>query len=191
MGQEHDAAALRIIRRLTGGRWVWPPVEVREVYPLRTDRILLRGLPVREVVSVKDYSTQEDLPYTRHGRWLDLEDGTCRSGVRVDVTYRYGSSPPIDVLRAVDILSNEFALADAGDDACRLPDRVTSLTRQGISWSFVDPMTLIDRGRTGIYELDLILGSYGNARARVRVFSPEYPPPDRISVTELPVPVGG
>lgn len=193
MAQEHDEMARHILRRLTGGRWSWPPVRVREVYPAGSGRVRLRGLPVRDVVSVKNYDTGLDIPYTQFGPVLELTDPVnprCTPrGSRVDVTYEYGSKPSAAIQKAIDVLADELRLADDQDAACRLPDRVTSVNRQGVSWTVIDPQDFLKDGRTGLYEVDLVLSVYGKSKRRSRVFSPEYPPPDRISVEILPEPV--
>lgn len=105
----------------------------------------------------------------------------------VDVDYEYGSRPPLVVTRAITKLAAEFEKADAGVE-CKLPDRVTSVSRQGLSWSLVDPNDILDKGRSGIYEIDLAIRSVGAAKVRSAVFSPEYPPPKRISFERLPEP---
>ena len=60
---------------------------------------------------------------------------------------------------------------------CSLPERVTSVSRQGMSWTLLDPQDFLESGRTGIYEIDLMLASLNPARAlaRPRVFSPDLP----------------
>lgn len=189
MAQEHNEAALRIIRHLTGGRFTWPPVEVRDLYPLRTNKVLLRGQPVRRIASVKDFETGEDLPYTRLGRYLEFPpEVACRRGLRVDVVFEYGSQPGPTIQRAIDRLAAELVLADTDPSKCKLPDRVTQVSRQGVSYTYMDPMTIVERGRTGIFEIDLVLQSQGSPKRRAGVYSTEYPPPDRLEVTSLPDP---
>jgi hypothetical protein len=194
MAQEHIDAATRIVRALTGGRWSWPPVRVRELYPAPSGKLLLRGRPVREVVSVRRYSDQVDLDYTlfRNGVVELADQVKCRGGdARVDVVYEYGSAPSAMLQNAIDALAAELVLADAQSAECRLPEQVTSVNRQGLSWSIVDPSTFLDRGRTGIFEIDLaIAASTGGTRVRARskVFSPDFPPPERIETEVLSVP---
>ena len=63
----------------------------------------------------------------------------------------------------------------AGDDECVLPQRVTPISRQGVSWTLLDPQDFLDNGRTGIYHVDLFLRTVNPDRARLRsrVFSPD------------------
>jgi hypothetical protein len=68
-----------------------------------------------------------------------------------------------------------------GTAACKLPTRVQTITRQGVSWTVLDPQDFLDNGRTGLYLGDLFLAAVNPAgvRNRVRVVSPDTP---RISV---------
>jgi hypothetical protein len=103
----------------------------------------------------------------------------------VDVTYTAGvDTIPPPVMAAIDTLACEMDKADAGE-ACSLPQRVTSVSRQGVSWTILDPQDFLTEGRTGLYAVDLVLSAYNrsSARARARVFSPEFLPPVRLSQT--------
>lgn len=186
MAPEHDAAATRIVRALTGGRWTWPPVRTRELYPAPAGKVLLRGRPVRNVVSVKDYADGSDVGYVQFANGV-LELARCPRD-RIDVTYEYGSKPSALVQSAIDTLAAELAAAENPNAECRLPERVTSVSRQGVSWTVIDPQDFLEQGRTGIYEVDLAIKAAGTSKARARVFSPEFPPPDRIETTTLPDP---
>lgn len=191
MTVDYTAIATTIVRRLTGGRWTWPPVEVRELYPAPQGKVLLRGKPLREIVSVKSYKSGDDLMYTqfRGGALLELDrpmTSICSGSDRVDVTYQYGSPPSEAIQYAIGFLATELQKAVDGADDCKLPARfVTSVNRQGVSWTMLDPQDFYDHGRVGIPEIDIILKSVGVSKARSRVFSPEYPPPQRISTTVL------
>jgi hypothetical protein len=76
--------------------------------------------------------------------------------------------------QAARILATEFIKLWSGDD-CALPQRVTSVTRQGVSYTILDSQDFLDDMRTGIYSIDLFLKSVNpdKARARARVFSPD------------------
>lgn len=96
----------------------------------------------------------------------------------VYVTYTYGKQPPPLILRAIEVLATEIQKSIDGDTSCALPKRVTSITRQGVSMTILDPQKFFDEGRTGIYEVDLAIVTYNptRAKARARVFSPAHPP---------------
>jgi hypothetical protein len=75
----------------------------------------------------------------------------------LSVTYTHGSPPPVAGKRAAVRLANELILAEKGDAMCALPDSVTSINRQGISYTLLDPQVYIEKGRTGVYEIDMFI----------------------------------
>lgn len=100
----------------------------------------------------------------------------------VEVTYTYGSPPPVAGKAAARILATELVKLYEGDDTCALPQRVTSVSRQGVSYTVLDSQDFIDDLRTGVYAVDLFLKTANpdKARARSRVFSPDTPRARRI-----------
>lgn len=81
------------------------------------------------------------------------------------VTYTYGTPPPALGVSAAAALACQLALScdPNGAEDCRLPERVTSITRQGVSMVVIDPFDFLDAGKTGIYEVDLFLKSVNPA----------------------------
>lgn len=93
-----------------------------------------------------------------------------------EVTYLRGREAPAILATAVGIYSCEFAKACVGAD-CRLPSRVTSISRQGISISMVDINEILKNGLTGIWEVDQIImhvNPYG-IKGSARFYSPDLP----------------
>lgn len=74
------------------------------------------------------------------------------------VTYTRGVPPPpgVDVLTGQ--LTEEFLKACSGGK-CRLPRRVRSVSRQGVSYDMIDPTDIYESGKTGIPEIDLWLSA--------------------------------
>lgn len=98
----------------------------------------------------------------------DTEVGTW------SVTVTYGRPVPELVRRAANELACEFIKHCQGAP-CRLPQRLSSVNRQGVSISFLDPMEFMGQGLTGIYAVDLAIKTYnpnGNMRRPV-VYSPD------------------
>jgi hypothetical protein len=83
----------------------------------------------------------------------DTEAGTW------SVALTYGREVPQLVLDAASEIACEFIRARLGQ-ACRLPQRIASLTRQGVSMSFVDPQGFWTEGRTGFYLTDLAIRTF-------------------------------
>lgn len=72
------------------------------------------------------------------------------------IRYGYGNAPPTGGKRAAVLLGCELYKAwhkEAGE--CALPQRVTNISRQGVSMAVVDPLTLFSEARTGISYVDL------------------------------------
>lgn len=153
-------------------------------------RLRLRNTPVRSLthVSINGSSVlPSDYVLIDHAS-VGFAPGASCAAYCVEVSYVWGSNPPISGKAAAVTLANEFLLSWDNSSECRLPQRVTNVTRQGVSWTILDPQDFLNQGRTGIYEVDLFLRSINPSQAvkRARVFSPDVP---RASVvTELEPP---
>ena len=76
----------------------------------------------------------------------------CKQTV-IRVYYRTQSTLPPGAEMLVGWLANQLYLAGTGQK-CELPQRVTSINRQGVSWSMIDPMDYLDKEKTGISQVD-------------------------------------
>lgn len=93
------------------------------------------------------------------------------------VAYSYGRQPPITGVRAATVLARELSLDCAGSSLCRLPARVTTVTRQQTTMAIVDPLEFLGKGLTGITSVDLFLASerYGRSHRMASFSSPDRP----------------
>lgn len=159
----------------------------------RLPEVSLGRHPIRTIESVWVKGAELDDAYwrvDRHSRLIRLpdDDGTnpgwpcCQ---RLDqpkehedafeVEFTFGREPPVGGKRAAALLAAQFALACQNDRACKLPERVQTVTRQGVSLIVADPFSFFDKGRTGIYQIDLWLSSV-NGRGYsggARIISPD------------------
>ena len=107
--------------------------------------------------------------------WPVCTDATDPDGFRVEVTH--GIEPPQAGVWAAAALACELAKSRDPDlqGECKLPKRVTSVTRQGLSMVVLDPMDFLDDGKVGVYECDLFLKAYNPAKLqrRAAVMSPD------------------
>lgn len=110
---------------------------------------------------------------------LDLDDTEERTW---SVAYTFGDDPPRGGVRSASILGCEVAKAcdpaAFGKAECRLPKRVTTITRQGVSLAILDPLTVFsEQGLTGLPEVDLWISSvrHGDGRRRATVRDPATP----------------
>lgn len=140
------------------------------------DRLILPDFPVTEIIAVEQSGTPADPASWRlvNAREIRRTDSRGWGASPVTVTYLYGATPPPAALRAASILAGEFALAGAGL-ACRLPKRVSSVTRQGVAYTVLDSLDLFSQGRTGVPEVDSFIGSVNpkNVAGPPRVWSPD------------------
>jgi len=108
-----------------------------------------------------------------NGCWLVRTDGACwpqcqdfdkNSGTNVfTVAGVFGRTVPQEALDAVSLLACELGKAIAGQP-CRLPQRMQSLSRQGVSVQFPSPNTYLDRGLTGLNEVDQLVVQFNPSR---------------------------
>lgn len=154
-------------------------------------KLRLRGRKVLKVHTVRNidgtivppsqYFLQDHsiLQGTPNASWL-----ACN----IEVTYTYGTPPPSAGRSAARVLAKELVKLYEGDDTCALPQRVTSIARQGVSYTVLDNQDFIDELKTGIYAVDLFLRASNpdKARARARVFTPDVPRARR-TVPEAPM----
>lgn len=167
----------------------------------RPSEVKLPGYPVRSIQQVRIDGQILDAARYRvdDHRWLVYlpADGEQRRGwpccQRVDladteldtwsITYTYGMSPPLGGQQSAAALACQLAMSRDPSLAaqCRLPKRVTSITRQGISLAVLDPLTLFADGLTGLTEVDMWVQSIllGDKRRRATVHVPGASPRHR------------
>ena len=149
-------------------------------------RVRLRGRKVVKVHTLRDLDGNiiEPSKYylSDHSTILGVQ-GAGWSPSQVEVTYTYGTPPPTAGRAAARVLATELVKLYEDDDTCALPQRVTSISRQGVSYTVLDNQDFIDELKTGIYAIDLFLKTVNpdKARARARVFSPDQPRARRIT----------
>jgi len=103
------------------------------------------------------------------GRWPECNDGDWQ------VTVRFGVEVPVIGQLAAGEMLCEFVKACTGQKDCRLPQRVQSLSRQGVSMAFIDPSEFLEKGKTGLYLPDLFISAVNPGRlyAPARIYSPD------------------
>jgi hypothetical protein len=105
--------------------------------------------------------------------------GCRRDGERLRLTYVYGTTVTTAARAAALDYARQIWLSthpDQGD--CELPERVTSINREGLSYTVIDPQTYLERGRTGVTSVDTFLAAWNPSRALrpAAVYTPEAPP---------------
>lgn len=93
--------------------------------------------------------------------WPICQDWTVPAGAEGSwtVAYVHGRAVPFGGRVAGGILASELGKAVCGEESCELPRRIQTITRQNVSVAFADPLAFLDKGQTGLYEVDLWLHS--------------------------------
>lgn len=103
------------------------------------------------------------IPQCQDLRKATTETGTCQ------VTFSSGVPVPQAGVQAAISLTVELAKLEgwvAG--TCKLPQRVTTISRQGVTAVAIDPMTIIADGGTGLTDVDLFLSAVNPCKLRRR-----------------------
>jgi hypothetical protein len=93
-----------------------------------------------------------------------------------EVTYLWGIRVPALLQRAAGELACEWIKNCQGAE-CRLPQRVTSIARQGVSISLADVDQLLQNGLTGLTTVDSLIQRFNPGRlpSRMAIASPDLP----------------
>lgn len=108
---------------------------------------------------------------------LDNADGTSDVWPRDDETFRvtftYGQNPPNLGMLAAASLACQLGLRFSGDEECKLPDNVQSISRQGVTMTLINEFNSVQK--LGIAEVGLFLDTYNpqGLRRRASVWSPD------------------
>lgn len=151
--------------------------------------------PVRDILAVDIAGVALPDGYqVVDGMWLVRTDGLCWPGCNAadraagapdvwTVTYTYGLQPPDGVVHGAAVLSCELAKACAADASCRLPKRIQSVVREGVSVTVLDPMDFLDDGLTGVPEVDVQIKAFnpGGLFEACEVSSPDVRRPSRVT----------
>lgn len=156
----------------------WPGTQIELPAPVQgVDQVLINGQivpPTAYRVDDKKYLVRTDgalWPY-----WNDLNRAVGEADTFA-VTLHRGIPVPAGGRGAVTALAVEIAKARAGDKACRLPARVTQIVREGVTYTMLDNLAFLDKGRVGMPEVDMWLAAVNpnSARSRMAAWSPDVP----------------
>lgn len=92
------------------------------------------------------------------------------------VTYERGVPVPTGGQVAAAVLACELSKAVAAPGECKLPQRIQTITREGVTVGFLDSFEGIERGQTGVWLIDSWVASVTKRPKRTRVLSPDIGP---------------
>jgi hypothetical protein len=116
------------------------------------------------------------------GPWPSCQDFSDPAPGSLQVTYVRGVAPPSGAGVIVAELACELAKAACNDAACRLPKRITSKSRQGVTVTYDDFVG----DMTGLFLVDTWVAQANKPQRSRRVWSPDLPPA-RITTWSAPV----
>jgi hypothetical protein len=143
------------------------------VYPVTQVAAKIDGVEFSAFrIDANRYATRTD-----GGLWPTVQDLTkadTQPGTW-SLTVTHGTPVPASLRSACARLACELTKHARGDDDCAIPLRVTTVSRQGSTYQLANVQELIDKGKTGIYEVDIIVGQLNpdGLRSRPRVASPD------------------
>lgn len=181
---------------LGGGGWGWRNECGDRCGCGTTDFVRLAGYPVRAVDEVKIDGVALDPSEYRLQKWRKLYRTTdpgpppqprlwpvCQDLGLPDtapgtwsVTYRAGVDPPELGRQAAAQLACQLFLACSNPDKCKLPNRVTKVVRQGVTYDRIVPLAnLLLAGQTGLALVDSFIAGYNRygSQRRPAVYSPD------------------
>lgn len=91
------------------------------------------------------------------------------------ITYKYGDAVPAGGQAAAGKLACQLAKAYCGSKDCQLPERVQTISRQGVTVGIADAFEGLERGRTGIWSIDAWIESVTRRKSFAGVRSPDLP----------------
>ena len=109
------------------------------------------------------------------GRWPlcnDLTEASTEAGTW-EVTYKRGVPVPKGGQIAAATLACEIAKGLRRSSDCRLPERIQTVTREGVTVGVLDPFDGLEGGRTGIWLIDSWVASITSSPTRSTVHSPD------------------
>ena len=154
------------------------------------EQVLIDGTPLPiDAYRVDNHSILVRTDGQAWPSYQDLDEPAMHEGTW-EITYAKGTTVPVGGRIAAGELAEEFVKALCNDNSCRLPRRIQSITRQGVSMAVLDAFEDIEKGHTGIWMVDSWVASVTIPRNRSTVTSPDYrhsSPPARVRSTTWPV----
>lgn len=152
------------------------------------DEVKIDGVVVSpSTYRVDDFDTLVRTPsVTGNDCWptcQDLEKDDTEVGT-FSVTVTYGRPVPALLRQATAELACQFLKACVGQP-CQLPQRISNISRQGVTVGYIDPQEFWRDQRTGIYIVDLAIQTLNPHRLtrRPAVWSPDAGPRWRVTDT--------
>ena len=155
----------------------------------RSERELVLPGPIREIIELRlngQVLTEAQYMVVDRRRVLRVPNGLWPFGQNLakpttengtfSVHFKWGKDVPEGGKAAAKLFAQQLALYMAGKK-CSLSDKLSTVTRQGTTRTYLDPSEFTRLSRTGLYLVDSWLSAVNpsGARRRPRVLSPDEP----------------
>lgn len=168
--QEHADHATSVLYALSGRRYRGEAIVQAQFQVDRRGYVKLTPwLPVRAVVTASIGDTEIPFALSPAGTYAAF--APAASGKIVTLTLDVGQNPPPMARAACAALAAEilrsdsrYALTQASD--VRASSRLLSITRQGVTYTYADPTSLLENNMTGVFAVDLFLRAVNPSGAR-------------------------
>jgi hypothetical protein len=137
---------------------LWP---VTELISVVYEGVTYTGTDLTDTFHVNNYrhlARRDGQPFTSGNQWAvaGSTQDNADDGYVFEVTVNHGIKIPRLLARATRAMAGQFISACCGKK-CALPERVTSVTRSGITMDVASTTDMLRNGKTGIYEVDLAI----------------------------------
>lgn len=162
LAQEYADFATSILYDMSGRRFIGSATVVVTMQVDRRGYVKLNDWqPVTSITSVTVNGVAVTAALSPGGTRLVFDETYAYQ--MADITLVTGQAPPASASTATAALAADLLRGDprytnlTGATDTRQQSRVRSVSRQGVTYSFVDPITLQEKGMTGIQDVDLFL----------------------------------
>lgn len=167
LAQEYADQATSILYVLSGRQFRTESTVVVKGFVDRNGRMkLTQWTPVRKVVNVTD-TNGLNIPFELSAGGTYITFSSLQANRWIMLTIEVGQNPPVAgqfaaATLAADMMRGDSRYYTSGPNGSRPDDyypnpRPSSITRQGVTYSYVDLATLSQKNLTGLPEVDLFL----------------------------------
>lgn len=130
-------------------------IDLGTLYPVASvTQVLVDGVPLIEGTDyrVDDWRYVVRLDSKAWPAIVDLTDPE-----ELQVTWAFGRQPLPGLKHAAELLVCELAAPCIPNATCNFPQRITAMSAEGVTYTLVDPTAIINAGKTGIFDIDLLI----------------------------------
>jgi hypothetical protein len=136
---------------------LWPVTDLLEV---RYGGTVYTGTDLTDNFHVEQFRylvRNDGQPFLTGNQWAvpGSEQDNADNGFTFEVTVEHGLQVPRLLTRATRALACQLVDVCCGGGSCELPDRVTGISRVGVTQEVVSVMDILEKGGVGIYEVEL------------------------------------